>query len=72
MSYYWFNREELLQKANNRYQNCGGKQKAAEYYLENEELLKGNARKIETIEKEVKREYGKNRYRNVKENKKTS
>ena len=27
MSYYWFNRQELLQKAKNRYHNCGGKKK---------------------------------------------
>ena len=34
MIYYWFNRQELLQKAKARYHNCGGKKKAAEYYLE--------------------------------------
>ena len=33
MSYYWFNRYKLLQKAKDKYHNCGGK--AAEYYLEN-------------------------------------
>ena len=47
MSYYWFNKEELLQKGNNRYHNCGGKEKVAKYCLENEEVLK---------------EYAKNRY----------
>ena len=31
MNYYWFNREEVLQKANRKYENCGGKEKAAEY-----------------------------------------
>ena len=35
MSYYWFNRKELLQKAKDRYDNGGGKEKAAEYYLKN-------------------------------------
>ena len=35
MSYYWFNRQELLQKAKDRYHNCGGKENAAEYYLKN-------------------------------------
>ena len=25
MSDYWFNRQELLQKAKNKYHNCGGK-----------------------------------------------
>ena len=34
MSYYWFNRQELLQKAKDRYHNCGDKEKAAEYYPE--------------------------------------
>ena len=29
MSYYWFNRQEILQKANKRY----SKEKAAEYYF---------------------------------------
>ena len=32
MSYYLFNRQGLLQKAKDRYHNCGGKGKAAEYY----------------------------------------
>ena len=34
MSYYWFNRQGLLQKANYRY-SCGGKEKAAKYYTYN-------------------------------------
>ena len=25
MSYYWFNRQELLKKAKDKYHNCGGK-----------------------------------------------
>ena len=29
MSYYWFNRQELLQEVKDRYHNCGGKEKAA-------------------------------------------
>ena len=40
MDYYWFNREELLQKAKEKYDNCGGKQKAAEYYKINKDVLK--------------------------------
>ena len=36
MSYYWFNRQEILQKAKERY----SKEKAAEYYLENKEAIK--------------------------------
>ena len=35
MSYYWFNRQESLQKGKDRYHNYGGKEKPAEYYLEN-------------------------------------
>ena len=33
MSYYCFNKQELLQKAKDKYHNCAGKEKAAEYYL---------------------------------------
>ena len=36
MSYYHFNRQEILQKAKERY--C--KEKAAEYYLKNKEAIK--------------------------------
>ena len=36
MSYYWFNRKEILQKAKEIY----SKEKAAEYYLENKETIK--------------------------------
>ena len=36
MSYYWFNRKEVLQKAKERY----SKEKAAEYYLQNKEAIK--------------------------------
>ena len=35
MSYYWFNKEELLHKPKDRYHNCGGKEKAAKYYIKN-------------------------------------
>ena len=28
MSYYWFNTQELLEKAKNRYYDCGGREKA--------------------------------------------
>ena len=36
MSYYCFNRKEILQKAKERY----FKEKAVEYYLENKEAIK--------------------------------
>ena len=40
MSYYWFNRQEILQKAKERY----SKEKAAEYYLQNKEVIKEKSR----------------------------
>ena len=40
MSYYWFNRQEILQKAKER---CS-KEKAAEYYLQNKEVIKEKSR----------------------------
>ena len=39
MSYYWFNRQELLQKAKQKYDN-GGKERAAKYYQDNKEVIK--------------------------------
>ena len=36
--------KELLQKVKNRYHNCGGKGKDAEYYIANKEVLKENAK----------------------------
>ena len=61
MSYYLFNKKELLQKAENKYHNCEGNEKAAEYYLknkyvkiinlnicqENKKKQKGNVEKID-------------------------
>ena len=40
MSYYWFNRQEILQKAKERY----SEEKAAEYYLKNKEVIKEKAK----------------------------
>ena len=40
MSYYLFNRQEILEKAKKRYP----KEKAAEYYLQNKEVIKENAK----------------------------
>ena len=42
MSYYWFNRQELLQKANKKYDN-GGKEKAAESYQANKHVIREKA-----------------------------
>ena len=54
MSYYWFNKQELLQKAKNRYHNCGNKEKAAEYYIENKFVLKEKANKYSNLSEEEK------------------
>ena len=40
MSYYWCNRQEILQKAKERY----SKEKDAEYYLQNKEVIKEKSR----------------------------
>ena len=50
MSYYWFNRKEILQKAKERY----SKEKAAEYYVENKEAIKKVGIDTKTCEKKKK------------------
>ena len=40
MRYYWFNRQEILQKAKERY----SKGKAAHYYAQNKEAIKEKSR----------------------------
>ena len=40
MNYYWFNRQEALQKAKEKY----SKEKAAEYYAQNKEAIKEKSR----------------------------
>ena len=54
VSYYWFNRNELLQKANNRYHTCGGKEKAAKYYTAKKNAIKGKAKSIQIFQKKKK------------------
>ena len=50
---YWFNRQELLQKAKDKYHNSGGKERAAEYYLANKEVIKEKANnKYKNLSKE--------------------
>ena len=39
MSYYWLNKEKLSKKAKERYGN-GGKEKAAKYYKDNNDIIK--------------------------------
>ena len=40
MNYYWFNRQEILQKAKEKY----SKEKAAEYYKQNKEAITEKSR----------------------------
>ena len=40
MSYYWFNRQEILQKAKEKY----SKEKPAEYYAQKKEAIKEKSR----------------------------
>ena len=40
MSYYWLNRKYLFKKADDKYHNEDGKEKAAEYYKKNKEAIK--------------------------------
>ena len=40
MNYYWFNRQEILQKAKENF----SKEKAAEYYKQNKEAIKEKSR----------------------------
>ena len=71
MSYYWFDREESLKKANEKYHNKGGKQKASEYYGKNKEVIKEKARNkyknLTEKEKELKRQHSRNRFNKLKQ-----
>ena len=58
MNYYWFNRQEILQKAKENY----SKEKAAKYYKQNKEAIKENSReryKSLSQEKDKIKEYQK-------------
>ena len=70
MSYYWFNRQEILQNAKERY----SKEKAPEYYLKNKEAIKENARdcykNLLEEEKNKTKEYQKKRYEELVQYKK--
>ena len=62
MSYYLFNRQEILQKAKKRY----SKEKAVEYYLQNKEVIKEKSRNcyknLSEEEKNKIKGYQKKRY----------
>ena len=59
MRYYWFNREEVLQKAKEKYGNSGDKEKAADYYRSNKDVWKEKVRdkyrNLSEEEKEAKK-----------------
>ena len=65
MSYYWFNRQEMLQKANERY----SKEKAVEYYKQDREVIKEKSRNryknLSEEEKNKIKEYQKKRYQEL-------
>ena len=64
MSYYQFNRQEILQKAKEKY----SKEKAAEYYLKNKEVKKEKAncyRNLSEEEKNKIKEYQKKKYQEL-------
>ena len=63
MSYYWFNRQEILQKAKERY----SKEKAAEYYLQNKGVIKEKTKnRYKNLSEEEKiKEYQKERFQEL-------
>ena len=70
MNYYWFNGEDLLKKSNEKYHNKGGKGKTDKYYKDNKEAIKKARNKYKNLakeEKELKRQYSRNRYYKLKQ-----
>ena len=65
MSYYQFNRQEILQKAKHKYCN----KKAAEYYLKNKEAIgeksKNQYKNLWEDEKNKIKEYERKRYQHL-------
>ena len=64
MSYYWFNRQEILQKAKEKH----SKEKAAEYYTQNKEAIKEKSRKRYNSSQEKKdkiKEYQRKKYQEL-------
>ena len=55
MSYYWFNRKEMLKKAHDKCHKEGGKERAAHYYERNKDKIKNKQRKrYKNLSKEEK------------------
>ena len=64
MNYCWFNRQEILQKAKEKY----SKEKAAEYYTQNKEAIKEKSRKRYNLSQEKKdkiKEYQRKKYQEL-------
>ena len=70
MSYYQFNRQEILQKVKERY----SKGKAVEYYLRNKEaikkIVKGALQNLSQEEKDKLKEYQRKKYQELVQYKK--
>ena len=70
MSYYWFNKQETLQKANKKY----SKEKAAEYYLKNREVINEKSREryknLSQEENNKIKQYHRKRYQKLIQHKK--
>ena len=49
MSYYWFNRKELLKKACDKYHKEGCKERAVKYYEINKEKIKKQSERYENL-----------------------
>ena len=64
MNYYWFNRQEILQKAKEKY----SKEKAAEYYKQNKETIKEKSKEryknLSQEEKDKIKEYQRKNIKN--------
>ena len=62
MNYYWFNRQEILEKTKEKL----SKGKAAEYYKQNEEAIKEKSREryksVSQEEKDKIKEYQRKKY----------
>ena len=69
MNYYWFNRQEILQKAKEKY----SKEKAAEYYAQNKEAIQEKSKQCYKNLQEGKdkiKEYQRKRYQELVQYKK--
>ena len=70
MSYYWFNRQEILQKPKERY----SKEKAKECYAKNKEAIKEKSiqryKNLSREEKDKIKEYQRKKYHELVEYKK--